>query len=70
MKCLNDDLAGAAITFHQGTSESIPFGPSWGLSEYGKCCTCDFLVNVLTVGQQSSSTSSGYAVLAYLHFLP
>lgn len=34
MKGLNNDLAGAAITFQQGTFESIPFGPSWGLSEH------------------------------------
>lgn len=34
MKGLNNDLAGVAIAFHQGTFESIPFGPSWGLSEY------------------------------------
>lgn len=32
--CLSDDLAGIAITFHQGTFESIPSGPSRGLSEY------------------------------------
>lgn len=70
MKCLSDDLAGVAITFHQGTSESLPFGPSRGLSEYRKCCACHFLVHVLIVGQQSISTSSEYGVLAYLNFLP
>lgn len=34
MKCLNDNLTGITITFHQGAFESIPFGPTWGLSEY------------------------------------
>lgn len=70
MKGLNNDLAGVVITFHQGTFESIPFGPSWGLSEYKEMLYLCFFGGVLIVGQQSSSISSGYGVLEYLYFLP
>lgn len=59
MEGLNNDLAGVAITFHQGTFESIPFGPFWGLSDYKEMLYLwFFLVGVLIVGQQSSSASS------------
>lgn len=68
MKGLDNDLTGIAITFHQGTFDSIPL--LGDCQSKRKCCTCDFLGDVLIVGQQCSSASSGFGVLAYLYFLP